>query len=645
MLMKLILTCSVVLFSLILRGQVSNESIILSQDTLASIEAHQYHQKANSGDLATGSNYDLKYHRMYWTVDPEVDQIDGRVISHFLTLEATDQIDFDLSDQLQVSKVVHREKEIRFEHLENDRLKLYLEDQLAAGTLDSVEVFYAGQPRSTGFGSFEIAKHGDEQVPVLWTLSEPYGAKAWWPCKQDLNDKIDSIDVIIDHPKAYKAASNGLLQSERENGQRTLSHWKHKYPIPAYLVAIAVTNYEVYREEVPNRPFEVVNYVYPETSTDAQNRTKITADMILLFEKLFEPYPYALEKYGHAQFGWNGGMEHATMSFMGSWDRGLIAHELAHQWFGNKITCGSWKDIWLNEGFATYLDGLVREAFDGEDSFAQWRKALVNNVTSSTSGAVYVNDTTSVSRIFNGRLSYRKGAMVLHMLRYKLGDEDFFQGLRNYLKDPELAYGYAKTEDLQGHLERAAGENLEAFFQAWVYGEGYPSYELIWHQNESNGIVQLQIDQTQSHPSVDFFEMPVPVVLYGENDQEELLRLEVSENGQIFNIGLPFKVVDAEIDPQSHLISKNNQSVLGLDEEALQGFISVFPNPVSQFLNIRNSGQTAIIRLTIYDIQGKKVLVEDNPQSIVSLNKLDHGVHLVVIDTDRGSLKKTILKN
>ena len=150
---------------------------------------------------------------------------------------------------------------------------------------------------------------------------------------------------------------------------------------------------------------------------------------------------------------WGGGMEHTTMSFMGSWSRGLIAHELAHQWFGNKITCGSWEDIWLNEGFATYLDGLVYENFDGQDVFSQWRKAVVNSVTSSPSGSTFVTDTTSVSRIFNSRLSYRKGAMILHMLRYKIGDDNFFQGVKNYLADPTLAYSYAKTEDLQRHLE------------------------------------------------------------------------------------------------------------------------------------------------------------------------------------------------
>ena len=588
-------------------------------------------------------NYDINYHRLYWEVDPTKAQINGEVTTYYTALSDMNQIVFDLADNMQVSSVRQRGKSLSYNQ-NNEELVIDLPITQNKSKLDSLTIAYGGNPVSSGFGSFEINTHGSSNTPVLWTLSEPYGAKGWWPCKQDLTDKIDSIDVMIKHPSQFKAASNGLLISEKAQGLSTVTHWRHKYPIPAYLIAIAVTNYSVYKENAPELPFDIVNYVYPEGLNTTKRSTAITPDIMVLFNNLFEMYPFSNEKYGHAQFGWGGGMEHTTMTFMGSWSRGLIAHELAHQWFGNKITCGSWEDIWLNEGFATYLDGLVYENFDGQDVFSQWRRAIVNSVTSSPSGSTFVTDTTSVSRIFSSRLSYRKGAMILHMLRYKIGDDNFFQGVKNYLADPVLSFSYARTEDLQRHLEATSLLDLDEFFADWFYGEGYPEYDLVWSQSDSDQIIHLQVSQDQSHPSVSFFEMPLPVTVTGPSGESEKLRLEVSEDEQLFSIQLNFKVVTVQIDPETQLISKNNRAVLGLDSERLQNIISVYPNPVSDVLNLSTNGIIYIKKITIYNVLGEKMLEIADPTNQISLNQLKFGVHLIVIDTDQGSLHKTILK-
>ena len=341
-------------------------------------------QKAN---VNTGI-YDVKYHRLEFTVDPSVAFIAGAVTTYFEAKSNLNQITFDLANNMTVSQVSQRGNSLSFIQNTNDELVITLASTQNTGVLDSLTISYSGNPVSSGFGSFEQNQHAGD--PVIWTLSEPYGAKGWWPCKQDLNDKTDSIDVYITTPifnpsnEEYIAVSNGLEQSQVVNGSNKTTHFKHQYPIPAYLIAIAVTNYSVYTHTVVNNgnPFDIVNYVYPENLTSAQSSTPITVNIMNLFANLFEEYPFSNEKYGHAQFGWGGGMEHTTVSFMGSFDRNLIAHELAHQWFGNKVTCGSWKDIWLNEGFATYLSGLVIESLDGNTSFKTWKQNLNNSIPS-----------------------------------------------------------------------------------------------------------------------------------------------------------------------------------------------------------------------------------------------------------------------
>jgi hypothetical protein len=230
------------------------------------------------------------------------------------------------------------------------------------------------------------------------------------------------------------------------------------------------------------------------------------------------------------------------------------------------------------------------------------------------------------------------------MLRYKIGDDNFFQGVKNYLADPVLSFSYARTEDLQRHLEATSLLDLDEFFADWFYGEGYPEYDLVWSQSDSDQIIHLQVSQDQSHPSVSFFEMPLPVTVTGPSGESEKLRLEVSEDEQLFSIQLNFKVVSVQIDPETQLISKNNRAVLGLDSERLQNIISVYPNPVSDVLNLSTNGIIYIKKITIYNVLGEKMLEIADPTNQISLNQLKFGVHLIVIDTDQGSLHKTILK-
>ncbi|MFM8450669.1 MAG: M1 family aminopeptidase [Haliscomenobacter sp.] len=552
------------------------------------------------------TNYDLKYHRLEWTINPAVYYIKGKVTSYFVPLEqGMSTLNMDLYTGLKVTGVTRNGVSLAYNQLAGDRLEILLGSSLAAGRLDSVSVAYEGAPRQSAFGSFTQTYHSG--TPIISTLSEPYGALDWWPCKQSLEDKIDSLDIFVRTPAAYRAASNGVLVEEYAVGTEKVYHWKHRYPIPTYLIAVGVTNYAVYSHYVPvsgRNPIEILNYVYPEYKSTYEVQTQASVGIMQVFNQLFGIYPFADEKYGHAQFPFGGGMEHQTMSFMGGFSHLLQAHEMAHQWFGDKVTCGSWADIWLNEGFATYLEGLTYQYGLGSSSFQSWLSANMRTAAMSTSGSVFVDDTTSVSRIFSSVLSYSKGAMLLHMLRGKLGDNAFFQGVRNYLNDPTLAYGYARTADLQRHLEAAGGQDLAEFFRDWFYGRGYPSYTLYWRPDAQGA--RFRLEQTSSHSSVPFFEMPVRVQFIG-NGRDTILTFEHQTNNQEFLALVPFEVREIVIDPDLWILTGTKKvvaSTTGMIELATPS-IQIWPNPVSDLLyfNLPAGVENASFRL--YDFRGQ----------------------------------------
>jgi aminopeptidase N len=482
--------------------------------------------------------------------------------------------------------------------------------------------------------------------PIIWTLSEPFGARDWWPCKQDLNDKIGSIDVYITAPSQYVSVANGVEpEAPVVNGSNKTTHFHHGYPIPAYLVAIAVTNYSVYNQVAGTAPneFPIINYVYPEDLAASIPDLAETPAIMDLYENLFEVYPFHNEKYGHAQFSWGGGMEHTTVSFMVNFDRQLIAHELGHQWFGDKITCGSWNDIWLNEGFATYLAALVIENFDGLDAFITEKTEMIDFITSSPSGNVYLTDAqaTNVNRIFSSRLSYNKGGMVLEMLRFKLGDAAFFQGMKNYLADPNLAYGYAVTTNFKTHMETVYGQDLTEFFNDWIYDQGYPTYT-ITAQNWGPGQARFVVNQTQSDASVDYFEMPVPVRVYGSGGQQADLVLNNTVDGEEFIVNVAFPIVSVEFDPEKHIISRDSNITLGNESFNLENAIALYPNPSAEVLHIQMPSSVVLEKAIIYNSLGQKVA--ENNSLDFSVSQLSSGVHYIDIQTSEGTYHKKFIK-
>lgn len=591
------------------------------------------------------ANYDVVYHRLRFTIDPANYFIDGNVTTHFKAKANLSTVTFDLTDQLTVSSVTQRGNALAFTQNSNDELVITLPATQNTNVLDSLTIKYSGAPATSG-GAFTRYTHSG--TAGIYTLSEPFGAKDWWPCKQDLNDKVDNIDVYITAPSQYVSVSNGLQIRVVDNGNGTkTTRFHHSYPIPAYLIAIAATNYAIYTQQAGTAPnnFPIVNYIYPETQSSVQTQLGVTVPVMNFFESKFETYPFAREKYGHAQCALGGGMEHTTVSFMGGFDRDLIAHELAHQWFGDKITCGSWKDIWLNEGFATYLTGLVVENMDGATAFTQWKRDNINDITSSNGGALYLSDSEALNsnRIFDYRLTYEKGAMVAHMLRFKLGDAAFFQGLKNYLADPALAYNYAVTENLKIHLEAASGVDLDGFFDDWVYKQGYPIYA-ITVQNIGNGQARFVVNQTKSHISVSYFEMPVPVRIFGAEGQQADIILENTSNGQVIIKNVPFVVTSISFDPNSNIISKNSTATLGNEDFALLQGVKLYPNPVSNTLSLELPDNVIMEKAIFYNALGQ-IIKESTNETSWDVSSLPTGVNFLKIFTDSGIKQMKFLKS
>lgn len=521
-----------------------------------------------------------------------------------------------------------------------------------ADSLIEFSIRYAGEPpvNPNGFGSFMTARHGPDSVAVLWTLSQPYGCRDWWPAFQSLGIRADTTALTVDIPLGYRVGGPGLLRQIDTTGNRVIYHWQHNYSMPPYLLGLAVSEYEVLEQRLPmagsNDTIYMLDYVYREDTAYAYPRLReLFPPMMQLFTDLFGPYPYKGEKYGHMQISiFSGGMEHSTMSSMGSWDYSLMAHEVAHQWFGNKVTCASWQDIWVNEGFATWMTGLTLEHLL-EDGFwwPRWKQTTLASALRQPTGSIFVRDTALTSTIFFQRLTYHKASFVIHALRYQLGDSALFAGLRNFINDPALVWSFATTEHIRYHLEQARGRDLRNYFDRYIYGEGYPRYQLNWQQ-EGN---KLQIHTRQLEPDAGLFPfmLRLPLRLYGGGDS---LDIEIDFKGlqRTDSWDIAFQIDSMVFDPEVFILSEPAliQRLSGLQTG---NFYAMVSEGMLQLQLPFDLGPGAVLRL--FDLQGRQVYeMQPEPgklyQEIPLAGWLRAGMYLVQLqDGSTQVVRKVVL--
>ena len=392
----------------------------------------------------------------------------------------------------------------------NNSLYIDLGGSYNPGNSFTTEVFYHGIPQA-GF-YFDVNSYG---TPVYYSFTEPYDSRFWFPCYDYPNDKA-TCEVTCTVPTGNYAVSNGHLFSVTYNPDTTVTYrWIENYNIATYLISLTASNFvkidTTLQFEENTLPVEY--WVYPQDYSKAAVDFKKTPKMIRFFSDLWGEYPFLPDKYSIVQAELSGAMEHQTCTSWGLPMTGdaryeyVAAHELAHQWWGDWVTCNDFANIWLNEGFASYAEVLWQEYEYGPTAFRNHLTAFQASILASKNGSVKYPIYNPPEMYLFGPAVYKKGAWVLHMLRQILGDSLFEHGLTYY--GQSHSYGTATTPEFQAALESYSGQDLDWFFDQWVFSPNYPIYKWSWVYTSLGGkyYLDVNISQRQTTPAV--FKMPL----------------------------------------------------------------------------------------------------------------------------------------
>lgn len=628
---------------------------LLLNAQLPQVEAFCSHAKS-SNQKNRSSNFNYQAHQAYdvgfyhlnlW-VEIENTNIKGEVFVKARPLEEKlDTVYLELIDALEIQAVFINQIEAEFNHID-DIVEILTPTSLTLYEIFDVTIQYEGQANSSEGRGYNSA-NSYSGTRVNWTLSEPFYSKDWWPCKQELEDKADSVWVFVTTSSKNKVGSNGLLRKvvDLEN-DKTRFEWKSQYPIAYYLVSIAVAEYMEYSFHIPNQHGKdvfVQNYLYPDSAMYKSQKTLIDCtylQMNLLQEK-YGSYPFIEEKYGHCITPIGGGMEHQTMTTQRDFSFHLTIHEMGHSWFGNQVTCASWSDIWVNEGFATYTQYLGLEYLADQASADAFMAAMQSVVMEEPDGSVFVPEEflEDRARIFSGRLSYYKGATIIHMIRYLLEDDDlFFHILRTYQQ--RFQHQTATAENFRAVLEELSGMDFEAFFQIWYYGEGYPIYDFQWSQSV-NGQMKILSIQKSSTPKTALFPMKFDLLIYFEDGSDSLIQIQQNNVEEVFIQAFPKKVKNILPNPRSQNLMNVHSVYAGV---LAPHEILIEPNPCHEVCLLRFANYFPGRYIQVFDSQMKKVYETEEESNTVDLpvNDFSSGIYFILVSEEQAQFVKKLVK-
>jgi aminopeptidase N len=622
-----------------------------------SLENHPYcfkrdafkgqHLKSNSlntNEIAETERYDVHFYSLDLSMDNLSTQVSGTAEIHAHARVNIDSALFELFNTLTISEIRVDGNQVVYSRSGS---KVRVPVNAMTGQNFEISVDYSGTPPTAATNPLGGAGMSNDNSPswgnqVTWSLSQPFSAYEWWPCKQSLSDKADSCAVKITVPTACKAGSNGVLENVVDLGNGTSRYeWKHRHPIDYYLISVSIAeyvDYSIFANPVgsPN-PILIQNFIYdnPGTLPNFQADIDETIDFMELYADQFGPYPFADEKYGHCMAPFSGGMEHQTMTTQGFFNKTLTSHELAHQWWGDHVTCASWADIWVNEGFASYAEYLMIEALYPAER-AQFMLDVHANVMTQAGGSVYVLDSLNESRLFSGRLSYDKGSSIVHTLRFMLNDDAmFFQGLKNY--QITFADSVAKGLDVKNTMETISGLDLNAFFDEWYFGEGYPTYSARW--NSVGNDLNLEITHTASMPAVTpTFTNPLELRFSRLGAPDTIVRFPIGSNLEQYLVqGMGTVTNIVLFDPNNWVINKTGTKVndpnffVGMEELMNPLDFSVYPNPAMEEAILRTNEKLVFDEICMLDVSGRLLATFPNTFTQLSLSGMPNGTYQIVL--------------
>lgn len=561
------------------------------------------------------SLYDVKYYHINIEASADTIFINGFTEIGAVAIRKTLSSFFiQIHDSLKIDSVLIENYKLNFLH-KNNWLKVYLppDKNINVGNFFKTKIFYKGNVTSSNYMNFSnITAYNDYNI--FYTLSEPFSSLDFYACKQYLTDKADSAIITVTTPTGQIAVSNGLLCEKKynPNNNKVTWIWKTHYPIAYYLISITISNYKEYTYKFFDYQVKdsvlYQNFIYNDESYFAENKDQIddVVKVISYFEQILNyPYPFYKEKYGQVNVPISGGMENQTITTLSDFSFALVTHELAHSWFGNLVTCSNWQDIWINEGFATYLNYLAVEHFYPENK-EYWLETTINQILKERDESIYVPEKNKYfePRIFNYRTTYLKGAMLIHMIRNKIGNDNLFFGvLSDFLK--KYAYRNAGTNEFISLLEEKTNTDWHAFFNQWYYGSGYPIISAEAKIKLNN--INLSVKLTSSFEGNRFSNISLPLRIEFDNNYDTTINLILNDTLQEYTLFFNNKV--------KNIIGNYNKTLLAqidikMTEEQIEDTSEciVYPNPSKDCFWIGfPKGNNNNKEVFVYDTLGKSI--------------------------------------